>query len=153
MQLTLRYHPAAQRPARAAFLRGNDPAAWLRELGRWGLADGQLRCYLVPESIQSVRLAGLLVVVPEGLLPADVLEPYGQVAGQRLYVPVRATLWPATTPEELQAGLLWPVQLLHPNIGLVGFDTTDELDLTTLLDCGPPRPCGNCGCCRHRPPK
>lgn len=140
MQLTLRYHPLAQRPARAAFLRGSDPAAWLRELGRWGLAAGQLRCYLVPESIQSVRPAGLLVVVPDGHLPVDVLEPYGQVDGQRLYVPVRATLWPATTPEELRAALLWPVQLLHPNIGLVGFDATDELDLTTLLDCGPARP-------------
>ncbi|MGI4867419.1 MAG: hypothetical protein ACRYFZ_26100 [Janthinobacterium lividum] len=140
MQLTLRYHPQIQRPAQAAFLRGSDPAAWLRELGRWNLAAGQLRCYLVPESIQSVRPAGLLVVVPAGYLPADVLEPYGQVEGQPLYVPVRATLWPATTPEELRAALLWPVQLLHPSIGLVGFDTTDELDLTTLLDCGPARP-------------
>lgn len=139
MQLTLRYHPLAQRPARAAFLRGSDPAAWLRELGRWGLAAGQLHCYLVPESIQSVRPAGLLVV-PEGPLPADVLEPYGSVDGQRLYVPVQATLWPATTPEELRAALLWPVQLLHPSIGLVGFDTTDKLDLATLLDCGLPRP-------------
>jgi hypothetical protein len=140
MQLTLRYHPLAQRPARAAFLRGSDPAAWLRELGRWGLAAEQLHCYLVPESMQSVRPAGLLVVVAEDHLPADVLEPYGQVDGQRLYVPVRATLWPATTPEELRGALLWPVQLLHPSIGLVGFDTTDELDLTTLLDCGLPRP-------------
>jgi hypothetical protein len=141
MQFTLRYHEQAQRPACAAFLRGTDPAAWLRELGRWQLAASQLSCYLVPESIHSVQPAGLFVVVAEGAsLPADVLEPYGQVAGQRLYVPVQAGLWPATTPAELQAALLWPRQLLHPSIGLVGFDTTDELNLRTLLDCPPPRP-------------
>ncbi|MGI4737493.1 MAG: hypothetical protein ACRYG7_20190 [Janthinobacterium lividum] len=139
MQLSLRYHPEAQLTACAAFLRGTDPAAWLRELGRWGLAAGQVSCYLVPESIRSLKPAGLFVVVTDGSLPADVLEPYGQVA-ERLYIPVQATLWPATTPGELQEALLWPRQLLHPSIGLVGFDTCDELDLLTLLDCGPPRP-------------
>jgi hypothetical protein len=140
MLLTLQYHEAVQRPACAAFLRGPDPAAWLREIGRWGLAATALRCYLVPESVQSGQLAGLFVVVLDGAaLPHDVLEPYGVVADQ-LFVPVQAVLWPATTPEELRAALLWPRQLLHPSIGLVGFDTSDALDLTTLLTCGPPRP-------------
>ncbi|MBO2010279.1 hypothetical protein [Hymenobacter negativus] len=139
MLLTLRYQESAQRPACAAFLRGPDPAAWLREIGRWGLAAGQLSCYLVPESIRSVQLVGLFVVVKNGELPADVLEPYGVVAS-RLYVPVRAALWPATASDELSAALLWPRQLLHPAIGMVGFDTTDEINLAGLLDCGPPRP-------------
>ncbi|WP_033369457.1 hypothetical protein, partial [Hymenobacter norwichensis] len=97
MHLTLRYHESVQRPAVAAFLRGMDPAVWFREIGRWGLAASQMRCYLVPESLQSVRPAGLFVVVPAGKLPTDVLEPYGVVA-ERLYVPVQATLWPAATP-------------------------------------------------------
>ena len=48
MHLTLRSHETAQRPARAAFLRGSDPAAWLRELSRWNLPTHQLACYLVP---------------------------------------------------------------------------------------------------------
>jgi hypothetical protein len=140
MHLTLRYQESAQRPACAAFLRGVEAAGWLREIGRWGLAAEQLSCYLVPESIRSVRPAGLFVVVKDGSpLPADVLEPYGVVAG-RLYVPVQATLWPATTPAELAGALLWPRQLLHPGIGLVGFDTADEIDLVTLLDCAAPRP-------------
>lgn len=139
MHLTLRYQQSAQRPACAAFLRGVEAAGWLREIGRWGLAAGQLSCYLVPESIRSVRPAGLFVVVKDGSpLPADLLEPYGVVAG-RLYVPVQATLWPATTPDELAGALLWPRQLLHPGIGLVGFDTADEIDLTALLDCAAPR--------------
>ncbi|PJJ59946.1 hypothetical protein [Hymenobacter chitinivorans] len=137
MQLTLRYHEAAQRPGCAAFLRGAEPAAWLREIGRWGLEASQLQCYLVPESIRSGQVGGLFVVA-NGPLPADVLEPYGVVAG-RLYVPVQAGLWPATTPEELGRLLLWPRQLLHPGLGLVGFEKTDELDLSTLLRTGPPR--------------
>jgi len=121
-------------------LRGVEAAAWLREIGRWGLAAGQLSCYLIPESIRSVQPAGLFVVVKDGSpLPVDVLEPYGVVAG-RLYVPVQATLWPATTPAELTNALLWPCQLFHPSIGLVGFDTTDEIDLASLLDCAAPRP-------------
>lgn len=138
MFLSLRYHETAQRPASAAFLRGADPAAWLRELSRWHLPAAQLTCYLVPESIRSVRVAGLFVVAA-GPLPADVLEPYGSAADGRLYVPVGATLWPATAPGELAGALLWPRQLLHPGIGLVGFDAGDELDLTTLLDCPVPR--------------
>lgn len=140
MQLTLRYHSSARRPARAAFLRGADAGAWLREIGRWGLAAEQLGCYLVPESIRSVRVAGLLVVARDGAaLPADVLEPYGTEAG-RLYLPTQATLWPPAAPEELAAALLWPRQLWHPAIGLVGFEATDELDLAALLDCPAPRP-------------
>jgi hypothetical protein len=162
MELTLRYHNDAQRPASAAFLRGTDPAAWLRELARWGLAAAQLRCYLVPESIRSVRPAGLFVLVDGGELPGDVVEPYGQATETRLFVPVRATLWPATAPGELAAALLWPLQLLHPSIGLVSFDTSDELDLASLLDYEPltgavlypPRrpghPCSSCGCLRPR---
>lgn len=139
MLLTLRSHATVQRPASAAFLRGSDPAAWLRELSRWNLPAHQLTCYLVPESIRSVRVAGLFVVAA-GPLPADVLEPYGAEAGGRLFVPVQATLWPATAPGELAAALLWPRQLLHPAIGLVGFDTGDVLDLAELLDCARPRP-------------
>ncbi|WBO86875.1 hypothetical protein [Hymenobacter yonginensis] len=138
MLLTLSYHETAQRPASAAFLRGSDPAAWLRELSRWNLPIHQLACYLVPESIRSVQVAGLFVVAAAPL-PADVLEPYGAEADGRLFVPVQATLWPATAPDELAAALLWPRQLLHPSIGLVGFDTEDELSLVTLLDCTAPR--------------
>ncbi|UOQ70450.1 hypothetical protein [Hymenobacter cellulosilyticus] len=137
MQLTLRYHETAQRPVCAAFLRGSDPAAWLREMGRWDLDAAQLQCYLVPESIRSVQVAGLFVVA-SAPLPADLLEPYGVVAG-RLFVPVQAGLWPSTTPEELGRLLLWPRQLLHPSLGFIGFEAADELDLSTLLRTGPPR--------------
>ncbi|WP_354580329.1 hypothetical protein [Hymenobacter sp. UYP22] len=132
MQLSLRPAAGPLRPACAAFLRGADAGAWLRELGRWLIAPADVVCYVVPESVRSRQPAGLLVVRRAGEVPADCLEPYGIVAG-RLLVPVNAELWPATTPEELAATLLWPRQLLHPSIGLVGFSGEDEISLEALL--------------------
>ncbi|MBO0358104.1 hypothetical protein J0X19_09130 [Hymenobacter sp. BT186] len=133
MHLSLHQCATAQRQACAAFLRGSDPAAWLREIGRWNVAPTELTCYVVPESIRSVQAAGLLVTGPAGATWAnDCLEPYGKVA-ERLYLPLHAQLWPATTPEELRKALLWPQQLFHPSIGLVGFADTDAIDLADLL--------------------
>ena len=140
MLLTLRPAAHAQRPAGAAFLAGAEPLAWLRELSRWPLAPEELACYLVPESVQSVRPAGLLVVFAEGTPPPpDLRGPYGVAAG-RLYLPTHATLHPASTEAELQGQLLYAVQFLHPTIGLVGFETTDRLALADLLALPPPRP-------------
>lgn len=140
MLLTLHPTAGAQRPATAAFLAGAEPLAWLRELSRWQLAPHKLACYVVPESVQSVRPAGLLVLFAEGTPPpADLREPYGTVTG-RLYVPTHAILRPAATGAELQGQLLYAVQFLHPTIGLVGFDTTDRLALADLLALPPPRP-------------
>lgn len=140
MHLSLHYCATAQRPACAAFLRGPDPAAWLREIGRWNVPPEELTCYVVPESIQTVRAAGLLVLgAANAAWAADCQEPYGVEPG-RLYLPLHATLWPATTSEELQKALLWPRQLFHPTIGLVGFADTDAIDLTELLTCPPPVP-------------
>jgi len=140
MLLTLHYAPVAQCPAAAAFLAGAEPLAWLRELSRWQLPPAGLACYVVPESVQSVRPAGLLVVFAEGTPPPpDLREPYGCTAG-RLYLPTHATLRPAATEAELASRLLYEVQLLHPTIGLVGFEATDRLALADLLILPAPRP-------------
>jgi len=140
MLLTL--HPAAraQRPVAAAFLAGAAPLTWLRELSRWPIHPEALACYVVPESVQSVRPAGLLVVFAEGTPPPpDLREPYGVAAGD-LYLPTHATLRPAVTTAELQSQLLYAVQFLHPTIGLVGFEAADQLALADLLALAPPRP-------------
>ncbi|MDJ0364646.1 hypothetical protein QMK33_05735 [Hymenobacter sp. H14-R3] len=140
MLLTLHPAPTAQRPAVAAFLAGAEPLAWLRELSRWNVAPGALACYVVPESVQSVRPAGLLVLLPAGSPPPPHLrEPLGVVAG-RLYLPTHATLRPATPAAELPGRLLYEVQLLHPAVGLVGFEATDCLALADLLALPPPQP-------------
>ncbi|SNR82445.1 MULTISPECIES: hypothetical protein [Hymenobacter] len=139
MQLTLHYQATASHAPCAAFLRGTAPAEWLREISRWNVPLAELVCFLVPESIRSVKAAGLFVALRNStstaLAAADLLEPYGVVAG-RLYVPVQAALWPETTPAELAQLLLWERQLFHPTIGVVGFEATDELHLADLLDCG-----------------
>jgi tetratricopeptide (TPR) repeat protein len=140
MLLTLHLSTSAQRPASAAFLAGAEPLAWLRELSRWQLAPEKLACYVVPESVQAVRAAGLLVVFAEGTPPPpDLREPYGLVASY-LYLPTHATLRPAATEPELQSRLLYAVQFFHPAIGLVGFEPTDRLALADLLSLPLPRP-------------
>jgi tetratricopeptide (TPR) repeat protein len=140
MKLRLHLHDTPQHAPAAALVRGAEPTEWLREIGRWQLPAAALRCYVLPTSLQSRQAVGLLVVVQGAAqLPADVREPYGVVAG-RLYVPLYAGLWPAAAVEELAASLLWECQIFHPTIGLVGFDTTDRLDLADLLDCPAPRP-------------
>ena len=140
MLLTLHPAPTAQRPAVAAFLAGAEPLAWLRELSGWGLAPEALACYVVPESVHSVRAAGLLVLLPaEGPPPPDLREPLGVVAG-RLYLPTYATLRPAAPEAELRGLLRYEVLLYHPAVGLVGFEATDRLALASLLAPPPPRP-------------
>lgn len=139
MLLSLRPTDAPQRPACAALLPSANPAAWLREITGWQLAASQLRCYLVPESLGSVQVAGLLVLAEGAPLPPGLREPYGLEAEGRLLVPTHAALWPAAAPAELAAALLWPRQLLHPSRGLVGFDTADELTLADLLHLPAPR--------------
>ncbi|RZK58774.1 MAG: hypothetical protein EOO59_08235, partial [Hymenobacter sp.] len=113
MLLTLHPAPTAQRPAVAAFLAGSEPLAWLRELSGWSVSPEALACYVVPESVQSVRPAGLLVLLPaDSPPPPHLREPLGVVAGC-LYLPTHATLRPATPTAELPARLLYAVQLLH----------------------------------------
>ncbi len=138
--LTLHACPQPQRPAVAAFLAGDEPLGWLRELDRWGLATEALACYVVPESVRSVRAAGLLVVPLDATaLPTDCREPCGVVAG-RLYLPTHAALRPAATEAELRRLLRYEVLFWHPRTGLVGFEAEDRLHLSELVSIGPARP-------------
>jgi tetratricopeptide (TPR) repeat protein len=139
MRLRLHYNERPCHAVAAAFLRGDAPEGWLREISRWGVEARQLECYPVPESIHSVKPAGLLVIFrgPNPAVPAGLLHPYGCLAG-RLYLPVHATLCPEVAPAELQDLLLWERQLFHPTVGLVGFSAADRLDLADLLTLPPP---------------
>ena len=138
MKLTL--HPASRAAGTvaAAFLGGADPAAWLRELSRWGLDAEEVRAYVVPQGLSTAEPLGLLVVfgsrVPE---LEDIAAPYTCVAG-KLFMPCNATLTPAFTPDELAQRLLYPVQVFHPAAGLVGFDHADALSFAPLLHCAQP---------------
>ncbi len=140
IQLKLRPHNTTARCA-AAFLEGSNPAAWLAEISRWGIALERLRCFALPHSLQTVEPAGLLVVFQQAAdaQQADVKDPY-QVLGGKLYIPVQADVFPAVRNDEWPMLLTWDVQVLHPHIGLVGFHHSDALELSVLPKFGPPRP-------------
>lgn len=133
MQLTLKYNPHTTNKATAVFISGSSAAVWLLELSRWGIPPAQLECYIVPASIQSVAPGGLLAIVHghDNNIPQH-LPAYTCIASQ-LYIPLQAELYPPVSNDELQKMLLWPVQLFHPTIGLVGFEKKDRLNLTDLF--------------------
>lgn len=135
MLLKLHYNENISHPTGAAFIRGNSPYIWLKELNRWSIPIKQLECYLVPHSLHSLEPAGLFVVFKndEDLKYLHLMESYGLIAG-KLYIPVQAELRPEVSAEELQSLLLWERQVFHPTIGLVGFSLSDKLDLAGLLD-------------------
>ena len=135
MKLQLKYNDKVQHQTRAAFIRGASSELWLAEINRWRIPAEKLRCYVVPESIQSVHPAGLFVVFGHvnGLLEEEVQNPFG-VIGNKLYVPILATLTPEVTNSELGNILLHDCQMFHPIIGLVGFKKSDELSLAHLFE-------------------
>lgn len=139
MRVQLRYSESVLHPTRAALIRGDSPEGWLREMNRWGLAPEALACYVVPESIHSLRPAGLFVVFQAGaaLEGIDFPEPYGGLE-ERLFLPVHADVFPVLNPDELKKGLVWERQLFHPTIGLVGFSPDDAVDPAHWLAVPPP---------------
>lgn len=140
MELQTLHHPATQLTTRALFLRGTEPERWLTEIGNWGISPVGLECYLVPESIRSVKAAGLLVILVPGKVPeyAAWVTPLASV-GKSLLVPIDAELAPAVRQEEWEDLLIWERQLLLPGIGYVGFETSDRLNLADLLALPPER--------------
>jgi tetratricopeptide (TPR) repeat protein len=119
----------------AAFINSNDPRIWLKELSNWGNAAADWACYAVPESMQSVFVAGLFVVTKKADLAATSpnLMWFNRV-GERLYLPINAELTPSVSEAELTKLLIFDVQLFHPTIGWMGFNRADKLDLGQLLD-------------------
>ena len=134
MTLQLHYSEKPVYPVAAALLPGASPANWLAEIDRWGLSFGQWEGYVLPESQQSLRPAALLVVFKNRDLARglELTNPYAVVA-ERLFVPLHARLSPEVRAEEWPRLLSWHVQVLHPHIGLVGFQQSDRLDPLLLL--------------------
>ena len=135
MKLHLKYNDKIQYQTCAAFIRGASSEVWLAEVNRWGIPAEKLKCYVMPDSIQSVYPAGLFVVFGNvnELLKERIQNPYGVVGG-KLYMPITATLTPEVTNSELANILLHDCQVFHPTIGLVGFNQSDELSLAHLFE-------------------
>ncbi|RKR81826.1 hypothetical protein BDD43_1984 [Mucilaginibacter gracilis] len=140
MQLKLRYNEHSKRPLAGAFLQGASPAGWFRELDTWKVDLNGLRCYVLPQGIHDDSGSGLFVIFGTQQPPAALVRyPYGRMT-DKLYLPVQADLWPVTGADELKALLLWDIQVFHPNIGLVGFESKDEVKLTDFVHLSAPRP-------------
>lgn len=108
--------------------------AWLKEIDSWGLPPAELECYILPESIESPAPAGLFVIFKNAgkIKGLAIAEPYTCI-GKKLYIPADAELLPQVSAEELQTLLIWERQLLHPSIGLVGFEQQDQVNLSRLF--------------------
>jgi len=135
MEISLKYSEKILWPTNAAYIPGNSPEEWFREIDRWQIDAKELNCYLVPESIRSEKNAGLFVTFNNktSLESIELRFPYTQFA-EGFYIPVNATLFPQVSQNELEALKLWPVQLFHPSIGLVGYDINDQIKLLDLVE-------------------
>lgn len=141
MLLQLKYKELNGGPVNAAFLRGSDPAEWLRGIDGWQIDMQTLHCYVMPQSIRSNDAAGLFVVFNGQNVPALQLlqHPYIRVSGE-LYIPFNARLYPELDSGELKKLLIWDLQVFHPANGLVGFEKKDEVNLASLLVLTGPKP-------------
>lgn len=128
--------------ASAWFVPGEQPTVWLDELARWDIPLACLTLYLLPRTLSDRTPAGVLAVPTEPLRPKVVVRAvaYGQRAG-KLYVPVESRLLPEVTDQELMAALGERLYVLHPTIGLAGFERSDGRTVAALLR-APPRRAG-----------
>ncbi|MEM6964479.1 MAG: hypothetical protein AAF573_06920, partial [Bacteroidota bacterium] len=134
MQLKLKYHTQPQHQPRAVIIRGESPLAWLNAIQTWNIPLSQLECYIIPSSVQDLTPMGLLVIFPNEKMAKEIEyhQPYGMVANQ-LLLPINAELTPAVTLVEMQQMLLYPKQIFHPTIGLIGFEKKDQLAWSSVL--------------------
>ncbi|SDH50770.1 hypothetical protein [Chitinophaga filiformis] len=133
MEVQLSYNPQTRHKTGAAFLRGNSPEQWFREINDWQISLKGVTCFVLPEHTNTVTPGGLLVIFSDQVPAAGkISHPYGIINGN-LFMPVDATLMPALTPAEMRELLIWHAQVFHPAIGFVGFDMEDEHSLDSFL--------------------
>jgi tetratricopeptide (TPR) repeat protein len=141
MQLNLKYNEHASYALSGAFIRGNSPAIWLHQLDAWKIPLHSLLCFIIAQNNQPHQAAGLFVIFKQGHLPnlLQVMHPYRAVAG-KLFLPIDAELTPEVTEHELKSLLIWDYQVFHPAHGFIGFEKTDRISLTDLLQYPDPNP-------------
>jgi tetratricopeptide (TPR) repeat protein len=124
-----------QGPVRAAFLRGGDPVRWLSVLEQWRVPSNRLECYVVPVSRASIDAGGLFVIwdPATNVELSELAAPYVQLA-DGLFIPAFSSLFPSTTRRELDQLTVYDRQLMHPVLGFIGFNTSDRINLSSLLE-------------------
>jgi hypothetical protein len=138
VNIRLNYTDEEKHPITAAYLQGNDPGNWIREIARLKIPLEQVSCFIVPEGIHSRKPVGLLVVfhAKPGCNKLDIALPYRCIEN-KLFLPLNAFLFPEVAADELKGLLLYNTMLFHPHIGLVGFEDTERLSVEELLEIKP----------------
>jgi hypothetical protein len=134
LKLQIRYKENGHAPVHAACIRGKDPLIWLNQIDRWNIPPGELECYLLPASIQSIQAVALFVIFkdPVKAKALELSDPYTCVE-HRLFIPCNAEIMPQVSRHEWRDILLWDKQVFHPIIGLIGFEPKDQIDLAELF--------------------
>jgi len=131
--LQLTYDPQSSQNIAGTFIRGNTPAQWFREMDNWNMPLNGLICLIIPAHSGSVTPAGLFVVFRNIVPDASLLShPYTAI-GNKLFIPVHASLHPVLSNDELNDLLIWEWQVFHPGIGFVGFNKEDQQEPVQLL--------------------
>ncbi|GAA3936269.1 hypothetical protein GO495_14080 [Chitinophaga oryziterrae] len=131
--LQLTYDPQSSQDIAGTFIRGNTPSQWFREIDNWNIPLNGLTCLIIPAHSGSITPAGLFVVFKSIVPDASVLShPYAAI-GNKLFIPVHASLHPVLSNDELNDLLIWEWQVFHPGIGFVGFNKEDQLEPVSLL--------------------
>lgn len=140
MRLQLKYNEQVTHKVKGAFVRGRTVTEWLREINSWGIPAEGMICFIMPESIRSVTASGLFVIFSENHVPElpRLKNPYG-LTGAKLFLPVHAELQPEVSASELKTLLLWDCYVMHPSIGLVGFEMSNRISLGDFIGYNSPR--------------
>lgn len=140
MRLQLKYNEQVTHKAKGAFIRGKTATEWLREINSWGIPLEGMIFFIMPESIRSVTASGLFVIFSENHVPElqRLKNPYG-LTGAKLFLPVHAELQPEVSASELKTLLLWDCYVMHPSIGLVGFEMSNSISLDDFIEYNSPR--------------
>lgn len=134
--------PESRQEAPAAwFFPGANPAEWLAECIRCGLAHTQTRLYFVPRSVSDPSLLGVLVVPSANTQPTEppTALPCRRVEG-KLLVPLDSRFTPGLLEGEAARLCPYDLAFLHPTAGLSGFDSRSGRSLWELLELPEERP-------------
>ena len=136
VEIRLRRNGQPLREPTAWCLSCADSSFWLHEIARWSLSEEDehaLRLFPLPPGA-TPELSGVIVALPKNATPRHPPSgsAYGSL-GDRLFLPVDASLEPELSIRELEAMLKHDVCIFHPGAGLVGFSHHQILTLSDLL--------------------
>jgi tetratricopeptide (TPR) repeat protein len=126
-------------PTAAGWLPHPSPASWLAEAVHIRRKDPgtTIQIFPTPISLTNRSPSGALLTLSGNQLPPDQLfNPHTIPLGEPfpgVFIPTSATIVPSLTPEEIPLCFPYPIQFLHPAIGLCGFHPSDAIDPLTLL--------------------